>query len=109
LKRQKRGKRVYLLSVGAKREEGQKSTQTLLQSLYTSNLAYDDSEAAVKPRNFDPETRTLRKRGADDDAAMEDTVEKKIEGVAEAVVAEDEERRAQELVSQKDSYVFFND
>lgn len=49
-----------------------------------------------KQRNFDPETRTLRKHAQDDET--EDTVEKQVEGLAEKIIAEDEERRAQELV-----------
>ncbi|KAF9514460.1 hypothetical protein BS47DRAFT_1343021 [Hydnum rufescens UP504] len=48
-----------------------------------------------KQRNFDPETRTLRKHAQDDEP--EDTVEKQVEGLAEKIIAEDEERRAQEL------------
>jgi cwf18 pre-mRNA splicing factor len=50
----------------------------------------------LKQRNFDPETRTLRKRDPTD--ALEDTVEKNVEGVAEQIIAEDAERRQQELV-----------
>ena len=52
----------------------------------------------ISRRNFDPETRTLRKRTADDDIEMEDTVEKNITGLVETIVAEDEAKRAQELV-----------
>ena len=50
-----------------------------------------------KPRNYDPETRTLKKRAVGEDD--EDTVEKRVEGLAERIVAEDEIRRAQDLVS----------
>lgn len=49
-----------------------------------------------RPRNFDPETRTLRKHTNADE--VEDTVEKAVEGLAEKIIAEDEERRKQELV-----------
>jgi coiled-coil domain-containing protein 12 len=52
----------------------------------------------LSTRNFDPTTRTLRKRGVDD-GENEDTVEKAVEGVAERVLTEDEERQAQDLVS----------
>jgi hypothetical protein len=38
----------------------------------------------------------MKKRS--DDVDMEDTVEKNVEGLAERVIAEDEERRKQELV-----------
>ncbi|KZS88360.1 mRNA splicing factor [Sistotremastrum niveocremeum HHB9708] len=47
-------------------------------------------------RNFDPVSRTLRKHAAAEDA-IEDTVEKDVAGLAERIIAEDEERRAQEL------------
>lgn len=59
----------------------------------------DDSEPIIKNRNFDPESRTLRKRTRDDDVEMVDTIEKDVKGVAEKIITEDEERRAQELVS----------
>ena len=48
-------------------------------------------------RNFDPETRTLRKR-TQVDAELEDSLEKNVEGLAERIIVEDEERRAQDLV-----------
>ncbi|KAH8117169.1 mRNA splicing factor [Phellopilus nigrolimitatus] len=54
-------------------------------------------EPVLSTRNFDLETRTLRKRTRDDDEDMEDTVEKNIAGLAEHIVAEDEGKRAQEL------------
>ncbi|CAK5277332.1 unnamed protein product, partial [Mycena citricolor] len=55
-------------------------------------------EPVVKNRNFDPETRTLKKRvPLTDDVDMEDTVERNVTGLAEKIIAEDEERRAQEL------------
>ncbi|KAG8904511.1 hypothetical protein FRB99_001644 [Tulasnella sp. 403] len=47
------------------------------------------------PRNFDPETRTLKKHVKYDE--LDDTVEKNVEGLAERIIAEDEERRQQEL------------
>lgn len=57
----------------------------------------DEPQAVrLKQRNFDPETRTLRKRDRTD--ALGDTVEKNVEGVAEQIIAEDAERRQQELV-----------
>ena len=36
---------------------------------------------------------------------MDDTVEKKVEGMAEAIIEEDQQRRAQDLVSTPDEYV----
>lgn len=47
-----------------------------------------------KQRNYDPETRTLKKHEGEEN----DTVEKAVEGLAERIIAEDEERRAQDLV-----------
>jgi len=55
-------------------------------------------EPLIKNRNFDPETRTLKKRGNDEDVEMEDTVEKNIEGLAEQIIEEESSKRAQELV-----------
>lgn len=48
-------------------------------------------------RNFDPETRTLRKHQANVD--MEDTLERNVRGLAERIIAEDEAKRAQDLVT----------
>ncbi|CCM04402.1 uncharacterized protein FIBRA_06579 [Fibroporia radiculosa] len=55
------------------------------------------SDTVIKHRTFDPERRTLKKHTPDDDVVMEDTVEKKVEGLAHAIIAEDAERRAQDL------------
>ncbi|KAF8510986.1 mRNA splicing factor [Hysterangium stoloniferum] len=49
----------------------------------------------LKQRNFDPETRTLRKHIPSE--VQEDTVEKNVEGLAEQIIVEDAERREQEL------------
>ncbi|OCF31746.1 coiled-coil domain-containing protein 12 [Kwoniella heveanensis BCC8398] len=54
------------------------------------------SHFAFKQRNYDPETRTLRKRDIAGDAG-EDTVEKAVEGLAEQIIQEDEEKRKEEL------------
>jgi hypothetical protein len=54
------------------------------------------SHFAFKQRNFDHETRQLRKRGTGDDE--EDTVEKAVAGLAEQIIKEDEEKRKEELV-----------
>ncbi|EJD44184.1 mRNA splicing factor [Auricularia subglabra TFB-10046 SS5] len=48
----------------------------------------------VKHRNFDPETRTLRKHAGEE---ATDTVERAVDGLAEKIIAEDAERRNQEL------------
>ena len=55
-------------------------------------------EPIIKNRNYDPESRTLKKRTREDDAMMQDTVEKNVEGLAQKIITEDEQRRAQELV-----------
>ncbi|KAJ7905775.1 cwf18 pre-mRNA splicing factor-domain-containing protein [Mycena olivaceomarginata] len=56
------------------------------------------AEPVIKSRNFDPESRTLKKRAIiSDDVEMEDTVERDVAGLAEKIITEDEERRAQEL------------
>jgi len=57
----------------------------------------DNAEPLIKSRNFDPETRTLKKRGNNEDVEMGDTVEKNVEGLAEQIIKEDAEKRAQEL------------
>ncbi|KAJ7582977.1 cwf18 pre-mRNA splicing factor-domain-containing protein [Mycena floridula] len=56
-----------------------------------------EDDGVIKNRNFDPESRTLRKHTRDDDVEMVDTVEKDVAGMAEAIVAEDEEARQKEL------------
>jgi len=58
----------------------------------------DDSEAepVIRNRLFDPETRTLKKH-VSDDVEMGDTVEKNVDGLAEKIIADDAERRQQEL------------
>lgn len=66
-----------------------------LRSFNVSELA----KPVIKNRTFDPETRTLRKHAQTEDVEMQDTVERKIEGLAESIIAEDAERRAQDLVS----------
>lgn len=67
-----------------------------------SNLLTDrnhSDEPVIKSRNFDPESRTLKKRTRDNPEAMDDTVENNVEGLAQQIIQEDEQRRAQELVS----------
>lgn len=60
----------------------------------TSTVSNGDS--GLLSRNYDPETRTLKKHSKND-VLTTDTVEKAIEGVAERIIAEDERQRAQEL------------
>ncbi|TDL25026.1 mRNA splicing factor [Rickenella mellea] len=59
--------------------------------------AIEAEEPTLSRRNFDPETRTLRKRTREDDEEIDDTVEKNVAGLTERIIKEDEERRAQEL------------
>lgn len=51
---------------------------------------------ALKQRNYDPEARGFRKRETGEEG--EDTVEKAVEGLAEQIIKEDEEKRNEELV-----------
>lgn len=59
-------------------------------------LNHKPSISVIRNRNFDTESRTLRKHNPL--VPSEDTVEKHVEGLAEKIIAEDELRRAQELV-----------
>jgi len=54
-------------------------------------------EPVLANRNFDPETRTLRKHQAN--VEIEDTLEHNVKGLAERIIAEDEAKRAQDLVT----------
>lgn len=62
------------------------------------------AEPAFKPRNFDPETRTIKKHTRDDDVEMQDTVEKDVAELAEEIIQEDKARQAQELVRRDTLY-----
>ena len=64
-----------------------------------------NAEPLIKNRNFDPDSRTLRKH-ANDDVVMQDTVEVQVKGLAEEIIAEDEKLRAQELVRFTTSRLF---
>lgn len=86
-------------SVGQGKQWNTSQSKTNVRSiLSTDNSRAENAEPLIKSRNFDPETRTLKKRGNDEDLEMEDTVEKNIEGLAEQIIKEDAEKRAQELV-----------
>lgn len=62
----------------------------------TAVCSLSRSHFAFKLRNYDPETKQMRKRGAEEGG--EDTVEKAVEGLAESILREDEEKRKEELV-----------
>lgn len=66
-----------------------------------ARLCHSKEPFRFRQRNFDPETRTLKKhtKATEED----DTVEKAVDGLAEKIIAEDEERRQQELVRTSDS------
>jgi len=76
------------------------SRKSRLEALRRKKLGQEGGRASEEPilttRNFDPETRTLRKRTRED-GDQDDTVEKDIAGLAEKIVAEDEKRRAEDL------------
>ena len=78
--------------------EDESVKKNILSILSADNNRVENAEPLIKSRNFDPETRTLKKRGNDEDVEMEDTVEKNVEGLAEQIIKEDTEKRAQELV-----------
>lgn len=61
-------------------------------------------EPVIKHRTYDPEKKTLKKHSPDEDVEM-DTVEKRVDGLAEQIIKEDEERRAQDLVRVVSLYV----
>ncbi|KAI9458267.1 mRNA splicing factor [Russula earlei] len=52
-------------------------------------------ESVLTNRNFDPETRTLRKHQPN--VEMQDTLEHNVKGLAEQIMTEDEAKRAQDL------------
>ncbi len=88
-----------------KRKAGESVSQTCV-ILYTNWVCLQlrsfflyrgEVEPVVKHRTYDPETKTLKKHAPDDDFDM-DTVEKEVDGLAEQIIKEDEERRAQDLV-----------
>jgi len=58
--------------------------------------ASGDANPVLVNRNFDPETRTLRKHQTNVEM---DTLESNVRGLAEQIIAEDEAKRAQDLVT----------
>ncbi|KAG0705099.1 mRNA splicing factor [Suillus ampliporus] len=55
-----------------------------------------NGDSVLLSRNYDPETRTLKKHSKND-VLTTDTVEKVVQGVAEMIIAQDELQRTQEL------------
>jgi coiled-coil domain-containing protein 12 len=64
---------------------------------FDPDLSGDANQPLLINRNFDPETRTLRKHQTNVD--MDDTLESNVKGLAEQIIAEDEAKRAQDLVT----------
>ena len=56
----------------------------------------DVNQPILANRNFDPQTRTLRKHKTA--AESEDTIEHNVKGLAEQIIAQDEAKRALDLV-----------
>ncbi|KAF9484691.1 mRNA splicing factor [Pholiota conissans] len=82
----------------AEASEARKARLVALRKRKAGEMVDDSGvpEPLVKSRNFDPESRTLKKR-TQEDAEMQDTVENQVKGLAEQIIADDEKRRAQEL------------
>ncbi|KAF9447668.1 mRNA splicing factor [Macrolepiota fuliginosa MF-IS2] len=77
--------------------EARKARLVALRKRKDGEATDDAAEPIFKTRNFDPESRTIKKHARDDDIEMEDTVEKNVAGLAEKIVQEDKVRQAQEL------------
>ncbi|BGO97642.1 hypothetical protein RTG_01482 [Rhodotorula toruloides ATCC 204091] len=83
-------------------QEASNARKAKLAALKKRKLQHDagaptdaaDGEETFKFRNYDPETGTARKHARLDE---EDTVEKQVEGLTDAAIAQDEAQRAQEL------------
>lgn len=67
----------------------------LLSGTYMK-LSGDTNESILTNRNFDPQTRTLRKHKTTEESG--DTIEHNVKGLAEQIMAQDEAKRAQDLV-----------
>jgi len=81
--------------------EERKARLIALRRRKAGEVVDDDKDGSPQPliknRNYDPETRTLKKRTHSEDVEMEDAVEKSVDGLAERIIQEDSEKRAQEL------------
>lgn len=99
------------LNVLKKRKAGESEEEYVNRNLefrvLISTTVDRPTEGILKTRNFDPETRTLRKH-AQEDEIMQDTVEKDVSGLAEQIIADDEQRREQELVGLLSQLCFQN-
>ncbi|KAF9030839.1 mRNA splicing factor [Hymenopellis radicata] len=76
--------------------EASEARKARLLALRRRKAGENVDEPIIKNRNFDPESRTLKKRTRDEET-LEDTVEKNVQGMAQMIIKEDTERQAQEL------------
>ncbi|KAI0685668.1 mRNA splicing factor [Cytidiella melzeri] len=76
--------------------EARKARLLALRKRKAGEADEGNAEGVIKHRTYDPDTKTLKKHVADGDVEM-DTVEKNVDGLAERIIAEDAERRMQEL------------
>ncbi|KAI6045534.1 mRNA splicing factor [Pisolithus marmoratus] len=76
--------------------EARKARLLALRKRKEEGATDDNRGALLLTRNFDPETRTLRKHALNG-AITEDTLEKDVDGMAEKIIVQDEEQRAEEL------------
>ena len=77
-------------------EEGDVNGYVIFSSQLLANFNFfRTTDIVLSRRNFDSQTRTLRKHSVADEG---ETVELKAAGLLEEVLAEDESRRVQELV-----------
>ncbi|KAF8136463.1 cwf18 pre-mRNA splicing factor-domain-containing protein [Boletus edulis] len=76
--------------------EARKAQLVALRNRKDGRADANNGGSVLLNRNFDPETRTLRKQ-MQNEGLTQDTVEKDVEWMAEKIIAEDEQRRTQEL------------
>ncbi|KAF8559670.1 mRNA splicing factor, partial [Imleria badia] len=76
--------------------EARKGRLVALRNRKEGRVDANDGGSVLLNRNFDPETRTLKKH-TQNERLTQDTVEKDVQGMAEKIIAEDEQRRVQEL------------
>ncbi|KAF7295364.1 hypothetical protein MIND_01075900 [Mycena indigotica] len=91
-------RKARLLALRRRKEGGDGCAMFVLAWGRDLMMLSSADDSILKSRNFDPETRTLKKRPVfQDDTEMKDTVENNVAGLAEKIITEDEQRRAQEL------------
>ncbi|KIL00934.1 hypothetical protein PAXRUDRAFT_821140 [Paxillus rubicundulus Ve08.2h10] len=76
--------------------DARKERLSALRKRKEGGVTDENGGSVLLNRNFDPETRTLRKH-TQNGALTEDTIEKDVDGMVERIIVEDEQRRAQEL------------